>query len=63
MREQLLGLKEKNEKLEGLVSSLEDEKVRLQEKLDKVMAAGEHQPGGGSLSHTFRSAHGAVLCS
>lgn len=42
LREQLLSLKEKNEKMEGLVTLVEEEKVRLQEKVDKVMGAGEH---------------------
>lgn len=28
--------------MEGLVNFLEEEKGRLQDKLDKVMAAGEH---------------------
>lgn len=41
LREQLLGLREKHEKMEGLVNFLEEEKVRLQEKLDKAMVAGE----------------------
>lgn len=42
LREQLLSLKEKNEKMEALVTHVEEEKVRLQEKVDKVMGAGEH---------------------
>lgn len=42
LREQLLGLKEENKKMEGLVTLVEEEKVRLQEKVDKVMGAGEH---------------------
>lgn len=41
LREELLALKEKNEQMEGLVALVEDEKVRLQEKVDKVMGAGE----------------------
>lgn len=42
LREQLLSLKEKNEKMEAVVTHVEEEKVRLQEKVDKVMGAGEH---------------------
>lgn len=61
MREQLLGLKEKNEKLEALVSSLEEEKDRLQEKLNKVMAAGEHLLGEGSLSAPLVGSRGSSL--
>lgn len=36
-------LKEQNEKMEGLVNFLEDEKNRLQDKVEKMMAAGEQQ--------------------
>lgn len=35
-------LREKHRDMEGLVNFLEEEKVRLQEKLDKAMVAGEH---------------------
>lgn len=42
LREQLLGLKEKHEHVGDLVHFLGEEKVRLQEKLDKVMVEGEH---------------------
>lgn len=42
LREQLVALKEKHEKMEALVNFLEEEKLRLQEKLDKAMVAGEH---------------------
>lgn len=38
-------LKEQNEKMEGLVNFLEEEKIRLQEKMEKMMAAGK-QPFG-----------------
>lgn len=34
-------LKEQNQKMEGLVNFLEDEKVRLQDKVEKMMAAGQ----------------------
>ncbi|TNM87525.1 hypothetical protein fugu_005746 [Takifugu bimaculatus] len=39
LKEQLLGLKEKNEKMEGVVTLVDEEKVRLQEKVDKAMGA------------------------
>ncbi|XP_056894777.1 centrosomal protein of 135 kDa [Takifugu flavidus] len=39
LKEQLLGLKEKNEKMEGVVTLVEEEKVRLQEKVDKATGA------------------------
>lgn len=42
LMEQLFGLGEKHEKMEDLLNFLEEEKVRLQEKLDKAMVAGEH---------------------
>ncbi|XP_034439541.1 centrosomal protein of 135 kDa isoform X1 [Hippoglossus hippoglossus] len=38
-RDQLLELKEQNEKMEGLVNFLEGEKIRLQDKIEKVMSA------------------------
>lgn len=33
--------KEQNEKMEGLVNFLEEEKIRLQDKIEKMMAAGK----------------------
>ncbi|XP_041862587.1 centrosomal protein of 135 kDa isoform X2 [Melanotaenia boesemani] len=39
LRDQLVELKEQNEKMEGLVNFLEDEKIRLQGKVEKMMAA------------------------
>lgn len=39
LRDQLMELKEQNEKMEGLVNFLEDEKNRLQAKVEKMMAA------------------------
>nr|XP_046247398.1 centrosomal protein of 135 kDa isoform X2 [Scatophagus argus] len=39
LRDQLVELKEQNEKLEGLVNFLEEEKIRLQDKMAKMMAA------------------------
>ncbi|KAM4738801.1 centrosomal protein of 135 kDa isoform 1-T1 [Anableps anableps] len=39
LRDQLVELKEQNEKMEGLVNFLEDEKTRLQDKVEKMMAA------------------------
>lgn len=36
-------LKEQNEKMEGLVNFLEEEKVRLQDKIEKTMTAGKQQ--------------------
>ncbi|KAM9385560.1 centrosomal protein of 135 kDa isoform 2-T2 [Pholidichthys leucotaenia] len=39
LRDQLLELKQQNEKMEGLVNFLEDEKIRLQEKMEKMMVA------------------------
>lgn len=41
LRDQLVELKEQNEKMEGLVNFLEEEKIRLQEKMEKMMAAGK----------------------
>lgn len=35
-------LKEQNEKMEGLVNFLEEEKIRLQDKMERMMAAGKH---------------------
>lgn len=43
MRDELVELKEQNEKMEGLVNFLEDDKKRLQEKVEKMMAAGRKQ--------------------
>lgn len=34
-------VKEQNEKMEGLLSFLEQEKIWLQEKIEKMMAAGK----------------------
>ncbi|XP_041790980.1 centrosomal protein of 135 kDa isoform X2 [Chelmon rostratus] len=39
LRDQLVELKEQNEKMEGLVNFLEDEKIRLQDKMEKTVAA------------------------
>ncbi|XP_038136646.1 centrosomal protein of 135 kDa isoform X1 [Cyprinodon tularosa] len=39
LRDQLMELKEQNMKMEGLVNFLEDEKTRLQDKVEKMMAA------------------------
>ncbi|KAF7667681.1 hypothetical protein LDENG_00052800 [Lucifuga dentata] len=39
LMDQLLDLKEQNEKMEGLVNFLEEEKIRLQGKIEKMMAA------------------------
>ncbi|XP_023127563.2 centrosomal protein of 135 kDa isoform X2 [Amphiprion ocellaris] len=39
LRDQLVELKEQNEKMEGLMNFLEDEKIRLQNKVEKMMAA------------------------
>ncbi|XP_008301652.1 centrosomal protein of 135 kDa [Stegastes partitus] len=39
LRDQLVELKEQNEKMEGLVNFLEDEKIRLQNKVEKMLAA------------------------
>ncbi|XP_056271172.1 centrosomal protein of 135 kDa isoform X2 [Pseudoliparis swirei] len=39
LRDQMVDLKEQNEKVEGLVHFLEEEKLRLQEKVEKTMAA------------------------
>ncbi|XP_026161092.1 centrosomal protein of 135 kDa isoform X2 [Mastacembelus armatus] len=39
LKDQLVELKEQNEKMEGLVSFLEEEKIRLQNKMEKMMAA------------------------
>lgn len=38
-------LKEQNQKMEGLVNFLEDEKNRLQDKVEKMMAAGQQTSG------------------
>lgn len=43
LRDQLAELKEHNGKLEGLVNFLEEDNVRLQDKLEAMMAAGERQ--------------------
>lgn len=45
LRDQLVELKEQNEKMEGLVNFLEQEKIRLQDKMEKMMAAGKQQFG------------------
>lgn len=45
LRDQLVELKEQNEKMEGLVNFLEEEKIRLQDKIEKMMAAGKQQFG------------------
>ncbi|XP_068175066.1 centrosomal protein of 135 kDa isoform X2 [Antennarius striatus] len=37
LRDQLMELKQQNEKMEGLVNFLDDEKIRLQDKLEKMM--------------------------
>uniref|UniRef100_A0A665VAI1 Centrosomal protein 135 n=1 Tax=Echeneis naucrates TaxID=173247 RepID=A0A665VAI1_ECHNA len=39
LQDQLVDLKEQNEKMEGLVNFLEEEKIRLQDKIEKMMAA------------------------
>ncbi|KAL7397610.1 hypothetical protein ABVT39_024981 [Epinephelus coioides] len=39
LRDQLVEFKEQNEKMEGLVNFLEEEKIRLQDKIEKMMAA------------------------
>ncbi|XP_071343000.1 centrosomal protein of 135 kDa isoform X2 [Trachinotus anak] len=39
LRDQLVELKEQNEKMEGLVNFLEQEKIRLQDKVERMMAA------------------------
>uniref|UniRef100_A0A3Q3WID1 Centrosomal protein 135 n=1 Tax=Mola mola TaxID=94237 RepID=A0A3Q3WID1_MOLML len=39
LRERLVELQEQNQKMEGLVNFLEKEKIRLQEKIEKMMAA------------------------
>ncbi|XP_029905764.1 centrosomal protein of 135 kDa isoform X2 [Myripristis murdjan] len=39
LRDQLVELKEQNEKMEGLLNFLEEEKSRLQDKMEKLMAA------------------------
>ena len=36
-----MDLKGQNEKMEGLVNFLEEEKIRLRDKMEKMMAAGE----------------------
>lgn len=38
-------LKEQNEKMEGLVNFLEDEKTRLQDKVEKMMTTGKQKFG------------------
>ncbi|XP_042339694.1 centrosomal protein of 135 kDa [Plectropomus leopardus] len=38
LQDQLVELKEQNEKMEGLVNFLEEEKIRLQDKIEKMMA-------------------------
>lgn len=40
-----MDLKEQRDKLEGLVNFLEEEKTRLQDKVEKTAAAGEQQFG------------------
>lgn len=45
LQDQLVELKEQNEKMEGLVNFLEEEKIRLREKMEKMMAAGEQLCG------------------
>lgn len=44
LRDQLMELKEQSERLEGLVNYLEEEKIRLQDKIEKMMAAGRFGP-------------------
>ncbi|XP_054459052.1 centrosomal protein of 135 kDa isoform X2 [Anoplopoma fimbria] len=39
LRDQMVELKEQNEKMEGLLNFLEEEKLRLQDKMEKTMAA------------------------
>ncbi|KAM4548689.1 centrosomal protein of 135 kDa isoform 2-T2 [Odontesthes bonariensis] len=39
LRDQLAELKQQNEKMEGLVNFLEDEKIRLQDKVEQMLAA------------------------
>ncbi|XP_076582514.1 centrosomal protein of 135 kDa [Chaetodon auriga] len=39
LRDQLAELKEQNEKMEGLVNFLEEEKIRLQDKMEKIISA------------------------
>ncbi|KAK2907591.1 centrosomal protein of 135 kDa isoform X1 [Channa argus] len=39
LRDQFVELKEQNEKMEGLVNFLEEQKIRLQDKIEKIMAA------------------------
>ncbi len=49
-------LKEQNEKMEGLVNFLEEEKIRLQDKMEKMMAAGKQQFGLAQLlTYTYSS--------
>lgn len=45
--------KEQNEKMEGLVNFLEEEKIRLQDKIEKMMAAGNQQFGIPQLLKAF----------
>lgn len=49
LRDQLMDLKERNDKVEGLVSYLENEKSRLQDKVEQMMANGTFTPPGGTL--------------
>lgn len=46
LRDQLLELQEQNEKMEGLMNFLEEEKKRLQDKTERMTQAGE-------IGHTF----------
>ncbi|XP_068599752.1 centrosomal protein of 135 kDa [Brachionichthys hirsutus] len=39
LQEQVVNLKEQNEKMEGLVNLVEEEKIRLQDKMEKMMSA------------------------
>ena len=45
LRDQLAQVKEQEEKLEGLMNFLEEEKRRLQDKVEKMTAAGEQHVG------------------
>uniref|UniRef100_A0A3P8T643 Centrosomal protein 135 n=1 Tax=Amphiprion percula TaxID=161767 RepID=A0A3P8T643_AMPPE len=53
LRDQLVELKEQNEKMEGLMNFLEDEKIRLQNKVEKMMAAGKQQFDVPQMSKAF----------
>lgn len=44
LRDQLMELKEQSERLEGLVNYLEEEKICLQDKIEKMIAAGRFGP-------------------